>query len=116
MGGQVWVTSDYGHGSSFHFSCIVKYATEDISVISSQLYPFRKHKVLFVDKGATDFNSQLPKMTEELGLLITLATDEKNIPKPARVESGNPSKRGKIGDNGYDVIIVDDLALSLIHI
>lgn len=110
MGGQVWVTSDYGQGSSFHFSCIVKNASEDISVISSQLYPFRKHQVLFVDKGATRFNELLPKMTEDLGLLITLATDETNLPKPTKIESGNPPRRGKNSDYGYDVIIVDDLA------
>lgn len=105
MGGQVWVTSDYGHGSAFHFSCIVKYATEDISVISSQLYPFRKHKVLFVDKGATDFGSYLPKMTEELGLEILSVSNESNIPQPVKATT----RRGKNGDNGYDVIIVDNV-------
>lgn len=104
MGGQVWVTSDYGHGSAFHFSCIVKYATEDISVISSQLYPFRKHKVLFVDKGVTDFGSHLPKMTEELGLEIASVSDEANIPNPVKA-----TRRGKNGDHGYDVIIIDNL-------
>jgi len=104
MGGQVWVTSDYGHGSQFHFSCIVKYATEDISVISSQLWPFRKHKVLFVDKGVTDFGDLLPKMTEELGLIIASVEDEDNIPEPQKTD-----RKGKAGDGGYDVIIVDDL-------
>ena len=104
MGGQVWVTSDYGHGSEFHFSCIVKYATEDISVISSQLWPFRKHKVLFIDKGVTDFGNLLPKMTEELGLIIVSVADETNIPEPTR-----NSRKGKSGDGGYDVIIVDNL-------
>ncbi|KAK5097571.1 histidine kinase osmosensor [Lithohypha guttulata] len=107
MGGQVWVTSDYGHGSAFHFSCIVKYATEDISVISSQLYPFRKYKVLFVDKGATDFGTYLPKMTEELGLEISSVEDEDNIPEPVRT-----IRRGKNGDFGYDVIIVDSLDIA----
>ena len=104
MGGQVWVTSDYGQGSAFHFSCIVKYATEDISVISSQLYPFRKHKVLFVDKGATDFGTHLPKMTEELGLEIASVTDEASIPDPPRT-----ARRGKGSEFGYDVIIIDNL-------
>lgn len=103
MGGQVWVTSDYGLGSAFHFSCIVKYATEDISVISSQLYPFRKHKVLFVDKGVTDFGTFLPKMTEELGLEILKVSDEDSIPDPVKT-----TRRGKTGEFGYDVIIVDN--------
>lgn len=104
MGGQVWVTSDYGNGSEFHFSCIVKYATEDISVISSQLWPFRKHKVLFIDKGVTDFGDLLPKMTEELGLITVSVEDENNIPEPKKT-----TRKGKGSDEGYDVIIVDNL-------
>ncbi|KAK5938300.1 histidine kinase osmosensor [Knufia obscura] len=107
MGGQVWVTSDYGHGSEFHFSCIVKYATEDISVLSSQLWPFRKHKVLFIDKGVTDFGELLPKMTEELGLSITSVEDENDIPEPAKT-----IRKGKSGDGGYDVIVVDNLEMA----
>lgn len=106
MGGQVWVTSDYGHGSAFHFSCIVKFATEDISVISSQLYPFRKHQVLFVDKGATDFGIHLPKMTADLGLYIASVDDEANIPDPEPVKSADKKTRK---NSGYDVIIVDNL-------
>lgn len=104
MGGQVWVTSDYGHGSQFHFSCVVKYATDDISVISSQLYPFRKHKVLLVNTGVNDFGDQLPKMTEDLGLVVVTVNDTTNIPEPAKV-----LKKGKTQDVGYDVIMVDNL-------
>lgn len=107
MGGQVWVTSDYGNGSAFHFSCIVKYATEDISVISSQLYPFRKHQVLFVDKGATDFGVHLPKMTADLGLYIASVDDENSIPDPEPVKSSDKKTRKNAG---YDVIIIDNLA------
>lgn len=106
MGGQVWVTSDYGNGSAFHFSCIVKYATEDISVISSQLYPFRKHQVLFVDKGATDFGMHLPKMTADLGLYIASVDDENKIPEPEPVKLSDKKVRK---NSGYDVIIVDNL-------
>lgn len=104
MGGHVWVTSDYGHGSQFHFSCVVKYATDDISVISSQLYPFRKHKVLLVNTGATEFGDQLPKMTEDLGLHVVTVNGTTNIPEPART-----LKKGKTQDVDYDVIMVDNL-------
>src|SRR5437868_9663036 len=41
MGGRVWVSSNYGQGSQFHFSCVVRIAGPDISVVSSQLHPFR---------------------------------------------------------------------------
>ena len=103
MGGQVWVTSDFGHGSEFHFSCIVKYATEDISVISSQLYPFRKHKVLVVDKGVSSFFKRVPAMIEELTLHVHVIQDEAEVPDP--VSEG----KGKAADSGYDVIIIDEL-------
>ncbi|RMD42595.1 hypothetical protein DV735_g2532, partial [Chaetothyriales sp. CBS 134920] len=102
MGGQVWVTSDYGRGSDFHFSCIVKFASEDINVIDSQLYPFRQHKVLFIEKGATDFSSKLPGMIEALKLRVQVVRDEDEAPEP------EPAK-GKHSENGYDVIIVDEL-------
>lgn len=103
MGGQVWVTSDFGHGSEFHFSCIVKYATEDISVISSQLYPFRKHKVLVVDKGVSPFFERVPAMIEELGLQVLVVEDEADVPDPAYEGTVKPA------DGGYDVIIIDQL-------
>ena len=104
MGGQVWVTSDYGHGSAFHFSCIVKYASEDISVISSQLHPFRDHKVLFIDKGATECSEQIPSMIHALRLRLLVVQDEADAPEP------EPSKvKGKPSENGYDVIIIDEL-------
>ena len=102
MGGHVWVTSDYGQGSDFHFSCIVKHTNEDISVISSQLYPFRKHKVLFIDKGIAKFSARIPRMIEDLSLTVVVVNDEADAPEPSRVN-------GKPGPNAYDVIVVDQL-------
>ena len=103
MGGQVWVTSDYGHGSEFHFSCIVKYAAEDISPISSQLYPFRDHRVLFVDKHSTPFSEKVPAMIERLKLKILVVEDEEDAPEPEPIKvKGKPH-------SGYDVIIIDEL-------
>jgi len=104
MGGQVWVTSDFGHGSEFHFSCVVKHATEDISVISSQLYPFRKNKVLIVDKNLSHMADRLPNMVEELGLQVTVAQDEHNVPEPE-----GSAKKAKTAESNYDVIIIGGL-------
>ncbi|KIW30711.1 hypothetical protein, variant [Cladophialophora immunda] len=106
MGGQVWVTSDFGHGSEFHFSCIVKFATDDISVISSQLYPFRKHKVLLVDKGVSKFFERVPAMIEELGLQVKVVNDETEVPDPVTV---TVERNRKGTDGGYDVIVIDEL-------
>ncbi|EXJ86280.1 hypothetical protein A1O1_06650 [Capronia coronata CBS 617.96] len=104
MGGQVWVTSDFGHGSEFHFSCIVKFATEDISVISSQLYPFRKQKVLVVDKGISPFFERVPGMIEELGLQVRVVDNEIDIP-----DAVYDGRGVKPTDGGYDVIVIDQL-------
>jgi osomolarity two-component system, sensor histidine kinase NIK1 len=103
MGGNVWVTSDFGQGSEFHFSCVVKYASEDISVISSQLWPFRKHRVLFVDKGETKFSERILTMISELGLQLLVVNEAADAPEP------EPVKRGKTTEVGYDVIIIDTL-------
>ncbi|KIW69798.1 hypothetical protein, variant 1 [Phialophora macrospora] len=105
MGGQVWVTSDFGHGSEFHFSCIVKYATDDISVISSQLYPFRKHRVLVVDKGVSKFFERVPAMIEELGLHVQVVRSEIEVPDPVAAVD----RKGRTSDGGYDVIVIDEL-------
>ncbi|KAI9881779.1 MAG: histidine kinase osmosensor, partial [Watsoniomyces obsoletus] len=105
MGGQVWVTSDYGHGSNFHFSCIVKNASEDISVIGSQLYPFRGHKVLFIDKKTTSFSERIPAMIEQLSLKVSVVNDEADVPDPTPATRVN----GKPIPGGYDVIIIDQL-------
>ncbi|KIV96015.1 hypothetical protein, variant [Exophiala mesophila] len=103
MGGRVWVTSNFGHGSEFHFSCIVKYASEDISVISSQLYPFRKHKVLLVDTGVSPFFKQVPTLIEGLNLQCLVVNDVADVPDPVM------DRKSKAADGGYDVIIIDEL-------
>ena len=105
MGGHVWVTSDFGHGSEFHFSCIVKNAADDISVISSQLYPFRKHKVLVVDRGVSKFFKRIPALIEGLGLHVRVVRDETEVPDPV----STPDRKGKSAEAGYDAIVIDGL-------
>src|SRR2546421_415283 len=78
MGGAVWVTSNYGQGSQFHFSCVVKIASPDISVVSSQLHPFRNHHVLFIDEGRTGLEKEIPSMLKQLdlqGLVVSPGED-----------------------------------------
>lgn len=104
MGGTVWVTSDYGQGSQFHFSCVVKIASPDISVVSSQLHPFRNHHVLFVDEGETGLEKIIPTMLQQLDLQCFVVSDGNEVP-PAE----NFDKAGKQAGHNYDVMIVDSV-------
>ena len=104
MGGRVWVTSDFGHGSDFHFTCVVKIGADDISVISSQLHPYRRHKVLFIDKGKTQYSAEVKHMLTELNLQTIVVKTEEEVPPPEIKDS-----RGKDAGHAYDVIVVDSL-------
>ena len=104
MGGEVWVTSDYGHGSSFHFSCVVNIADNDIKQISSQLHPYQGHRVVFVDKGITRFADQVNLMLGHLGLDKLTVHSERAIPPPEKRDAS-----GKEAGHNYDVVIVDNV-------
>lgn len=96
MGGDVWVQSEFGKGSSFFFTCVVKLADSDVTIISKQLRPYKGHQVLLVDSGRTRFGKEIAVMLQQLGL-VPVINDEGQI--------------GSLGSNDppYDVIIVESI-------
>lgn len=96
MRGDVWVTSEYGRGSQFYFTCTVRLATHDISFIKKALHPYQGHNVLFVDKGQTGHGKEIITMLSQIGLV------------PVVVDSETKGGAGKAVAS-YDVVIVDSI-------
>jgi osomolarity two-component system, sensor histidine kinase NIK1 len=98
MGGRMWVESDYGHGSSFFFTCKVRQGDADLSVIRPQMSPYNKHTVLFIDQGATGFSEEIISHIEALDLVPHVIRSGEVIPPPELPETGSIA---------YDCVIVD---------
>ncbi|KAJ5697011.1 hypothetical protein N7455_000084 [Penicillium solitum] len=74
MGGDIWVTSNMGEGSTFSFTCRVKLA-QPPSSFAEQLAPHRGRRVLFFDHGlARDF--PIASVLIELGLNPVIVKEE----------------------------------------
>lgn len=96
MGGEIQVTSDYGHGSVFSFTVCVAKSDVEYTRQTEQLLPFRNHYVLFVATEHTDAElAQIRHDICELGLKPVVVRD---IADASLLE---PIK--------YDIILIDSI-------
>ena len=102
MGGNLWVTSRYGQGSNFFFTCVVKLAPQDLSALETQLHAYKKHRVLFIDQSRTGCAKEIREMLKQLELEPTVVSTEHEAP---RHKLSTPSRSAKA--LAYDVILVD---------
>lgn len=96
MGGEIWVTSDYGKGSNFYFTVSVSPSNIGYTRQAEQLLPFKSHAVLFISSEHVE--SELEDIRQgiiELNLkpIIVHDIEDASLTEPVK----------------YDIIIIDSI-------
>lgn len=98
MGGDLWVESAFGEGSSFYFTCTYQLAPFHVSTVQSQLQPYRDHPILFLDQGNTGCSEKVVEHLQELQL----------VPHVMKVSHERFSDLPNPDGHGYGCVIVDN--------
>jgi len=99
MNGEMWVESDFGHGSTFFFTCKLGIADTDLGPIRPMLRPFKGNTILFIDEGHTGCKDQIKSAINMLGLTAVDVQGQEALTKL-------PTPTTK--SHTYDCIIVDN--------
>lgn len=111
MGGKLWVTSVYGKGSTFAFTCVTKLGTDDLECVKTKLLPYKQNTVLFLDRGFSKLSADIPGMLVDLDLNPMVVRTAEEVPKDKTSEPRlNEDKHLP-----YDVILVDGMD-SAVHL
>ena len=103
MRGRMWVESNYGDGSTFFFTCVVRIGPPDVAKIKPALSQYRNHNILFIDNGYTGCADEITDNIRALDLV------------PCVVRNGLPETPSIKAAEAYDCVIVDhsDIAQKL---
>ncbi|KAL5335525.1 hypothetical protein BJX70DRAFT_410406 [Aspergillus crustosus] len=74
MGGDIWVSSSVGIGSTFHFVFKGTPAETSSEAIFKRLQPYRNHQTLLITSGGEGFSGSIYQMLQVLGLEPTVVS------------------------------------------
>ncbi|EGV65371.1 histidine kinase osmosensor [Yamadazyma tenuis] len=99
MGGEIWVTSEYGCGSNFFFTVSVSPSGIRYTRQTEQLLPFSNHQILFVSTEHSDSELEVVGSSLiDLGLspVIVRQITDANLTEPVN----------------YDIIVIDSIEIA----
>ncbi|RKP29854.1 hypothetical protein METBISCDRAFT_27856 [Metschnikowia bicuspidata] len=83
MGGEIWVTSDYGKGLNFLFTISVSPSEVLYGPDSELLLPFSNHLILFYSNNHTDAElEEIRRHILQLGLQLVIVRDINDVAEP----------------------------------
>ncbi|MCO5589042.1 hypothetical protein L7F22_043007 [Adiantum nelumboides] len=124
MGGDLWVRSNYGHGSDFFFTMLVKLDSISSHQVRDKMRPYQGRTIFYLDtlNDQTGIRAKLEELglkgTNEVVYDILLAEDNLVNQKLATKILQNQGHRVEVVDNGelalqrirertYDVVLMD---------